>query len=193
MGKIKTIYMFMKRLFVEGFGMYMPFQTAHSLMLLVRKGLNPRFYLSSFIPSLFILLTIPTLAYGFDVIRPIDTKGLTTLNVRLSSKAIHPPQELVVTTHNLPDIAIAKPMVGPPSKSAILENDQRHRMVVLTSEESGNITVYVLDNIDLAPYLQTLRALTANRGCAHDRMTITGGLGCVAISLKEIIEAEILP
>ncbi|GJL63891.1 MAG: hypothetical protein NPIRA04_25450 [Nitrospirales bacterium] len=183
----------MKRLFVEGFGMCMPFQTAHSLTLLSRTGLNPRFYLSSFIASLFILLTVSTLAYGLDVAEPIDTKGLSTLNVRLSSKVIHPPQELVVTTFNLPDIAIAKPMVGPPSKSAILENDQRHRMVVLTSEESGNIKVYVLDNIDLAPYLPSLRTLTANRGCAHDRMTITGGLGCVAISLKEIIEEEILP
>ncbi|GJL66628.1 MAG: hypothetical protein NPIRA05_15990 [Nitrospirales bacterium] len=185
--------MSMKRLSVEGFGMCMPIQTAHSLTSLRRKGLNPRFYLSSFITSLFMLLTIPALVYGFDVTRPIDTKGLSTLNVRLSSKAIHPPQELVVTTLNLPDIAIAKPMVGPPSKSAILENDQRHRLIVLTSEESGNITVYVLDKIDLAPYLQSLRTLTTNRGCAHDRMTITGGLGCVAISLKEIIEAEILP
>ena len=120
-------------------------------------------------------------------------RGLSTLNIRLSSKVIRPPQELVTATLNIPNIEIARPMVGPPSKSAILEDDQRHRMIILTSEENGDLTAYLLDNMDLTPHLSDLRARAINRGCARDRMTITGGLGCVAICLKEIIEAEILP
>jgi len=193
MGKKRQYYVVMKLSGVRRFAISVSVQTAHSLTLLIRKRFNPQFCLSSSSLALFFLIVISPLAHGFDAARPSNANELSTLNVRLSSKAIHPPRELVVTTLNLPDIAIAKPIVGPPSKSAILENDQRHRLVVLTSEESGNITAYVLDNIDLAPHLQSLRALTADRGCAHDRMTITGGLGCVAICLKEIIEAEILP
>ena len=84
-------------------------------------------------------------------------------------------------------------MVGPPSKSAILEDDQRHRMIVLTSENNGDLTAYMLDNIDLTPHLSDLRSLASDRGCGRDRRTITGGLGCVALCLKDIIEAEILP
>ena len=83
--------------------------------------------------------------------------------------------------------------MGPPSKSAILEDDQRHRMIVLTSEDNGDLTAYMLDNIDVTPHLSDLRSLASDRGCGRDRMTITGGLGCVALCLKDIIEAEILP
>ncbi|GJL56903.1 MAG: hypothetical protein NPIRA02_40350 [Nitrospirales bacterium] len=125
--------------------------------------------------------------------QPLDTNEFSTVNIRLSSKPIRPPQDLLITTLKIPNIELARPIVGPPSKSAILESDQRHRIVVLTTENNGDLTVYVLDHIDLTSHLEHLRILAARRGCAHDRMTITGGLGCVAISLKEIIEAELLP
>ncbi len=122
-----------------------------------------------------------------------DPHALSTLNIRLSSKVIRPPQDLVTATLNIPNINIARPIVGPPSKSAILEDDQRHRLVVLTAEDNGGLTAYMLDNIDLEPHLQDFQQQTIERGCARDRMTITGGLGCVALCLKNILESEILP
>ena len=124
---------------------------------------------------------------------PHNPQALSTLNIRLSSKMIRPPQELISSTLNIPNVQIAKPMVGPPAKSAILEDDQRHRMVVLTAEDNGELTAYMLDNINLGPHLQDLQVRAIDRGCARDRMSITGGLGCVALCLKEIIETKILP
>ncbi|WP_447971290.1 hypothetical protein [Nitrospira sp. M1] len=172
----------------------MPSHTKNTITLwFFRKKFNRQTALHYSIITIFMLLNISTPTHGTALAQPSDTNGLSTLHVRLSSKAIRPPQELVISTLKIPNMAIARPIVGPPSKAAILENDQRHRTAVLTSEENGDLTVYVLDHIDLTPHRESLRALVENRGCAHDRMTITGGLGCVAICLKEIIEAEYLP
>ncbi len=138
-------------------------------------------------------LQITTPLFGFEFIRVSDLNQSSTLNVRLSTRTIRPPLDMISTTLTISDIIIAKPIVGPPSKSAILEDDQRHRMVILTSEDNGDLTAYMLDNIDIAPHVQDLRAQVTARGCSHDRMTITGGLGCVALCLKDIIEGKILP
>ncbi|MCA9472492.1 MAG: hypothetical protein MRJ96_16720 [Nitrospirales bacterium] len=115
-----------------------------------------------------------------------------SLNIRLSRKAIHPPKSLLVSTLHIPDIPIAKPIVGPPPQSAILEDDDRHRLMVLTVGDNGDLIAYMLDTIDLTPHLSALRAHIMNRSCATDRMEITGGLGCIALCVKEILETEIL-
>ena len=143
--------------------------------------------------GIFLILRVATATYGSELPQPHNDQGLSTLNIRLISKIIRPPQELVTSTLTIPNVNIARPMVGPPSKSAILEDDQRHRMVVLTAEDNGGLTAYMLDHIDLAPHVQELRQRAIERGCGHDRMSITGGIGCVAICVKDIIEAEILP
>ena len=122
-----------------------------------------------------------------------DSQSIGSLNVRLSSKVIHPPKDLITQTLHLPNLQIARPMVGSPTKSAILEDDQRHRMVILSSDNNKDVIAYVLDNIDLEPYLPELRQQAMVRGCDRDRMEITGGLGCVALSLKDIMETHILP
>ncbi len=143
--------------------------------------------------GVFLILQLSETTYGSELPHPHDDQGLYSLNIRLSSKIIRPPQELVTSILTIPNVDIARPMVGPPSKSAILEDDQRHRMVVLTAEDNGELTAYMLDHIDLAPHVQELRQRAIERGCGQDRMSITGGMGCVAICVKDIIEAEILP
>ncbi|MGB0911009.1 MAG: hypothetical protein ACPGYT_11655, partial [Nitrospirales bacterium] len=109
---------------------------------------------------------------GMELPPSDNPQGLSTLNIRLSSKVIRPPQELISATIKIPNIQIARPMVGPPAKSAILEDDQRHRMVVLTTEGNGKLTAYMLDNINLKPHLQDLQGRAIDRGCAKDRMSI---------------------
>ena len=165
-----------------------------TVMIVRKKPLQqPGLLTYTILVGIFLILRVATATYGSELPQPHNDQGLSTLNIRLSSKIIRPPQELVTSTLTIPNVNIARPMVGPPSKSAILEDDQRHRMVVLTAEDNGGLTAYMLDHIDLAPHVQELRQRAIERGCGHDRMSITGGIGCVAICVKDIIEAEILP
>ena len=116
-----------------------------------------------------------------------------TLNVRLSSRVIHPPKELIHQAIPLNGIQAARPRVGPPPLSAILEDDQRRRVVILSTDETGMITAYVLENLDIEPHVPEVVECTRQRHCAEDRMAMMGGLGCVAICLKDVLDRLILP
>ena len=142
-----------------------------------------------FFYSLMPLMSTPTCRAQSTAIS--EKPGALSLNIRLSRKAIHPPESMLASTVHIPNIHIAKPMVGPPAQSAILEDDRRHRIMVLTAENHQDLTAYMLENIDLIPYLPKLRKRLTDRQCAIDRMEITGGLGCVALCVKEILEMEI--
>ena len=110
-----------------------------------------------------------------------ETSDSFTLNVRLSSRPIRPPDELVKNSVPLTGIIPARPHVGPPPQAAILEDDQRNRIAILSADDNGMITAYLLENIDLQPHMPTLMKCTEQRQCAVDRMPLMGGLGCVAI------------
>lgn len=116
-----------------------------------------------------------------------------SLNVRLSSRPIRPPQELVKEIIPFDGIRAAKPRVGPPPLAAIIEDDQRRRVVVLSTEETGLIVAYVLENLDLKPYLSEVTYCTQEHHCGEDRMAVTGGLGCVAICVKDVLDKIIQP
>lgn len=116
-----------------------------------------------------------------------------SLNVRLSSRPIQPPEELIKEVIPLKDIRAARPRVGPPPQAAIIEDDQRRRVVILSTEETGLITAYVLENLDLKPHLSEVAQCTHKHHCGEDRMAVTGGLGCVAICVKNILENIIQP
>ena len=111
-----------------------------------------------------------------------------SLNVRLSSRTIRPPQELIKEVISLEGVRAARPRVGPPPQAAIIEDDQRRRMVILSIEETGLITAYVLEDLDLKPHLPGVALCTTARHCGEDRMALMGGLGCVAICVKEVLE-----
>ena len=115
-----------------------------------------------------------------------------SLNVRLSSRGIHPPKELIKHIIPLKGIHAARPRVGPPPRAAILEDDERRRVAILSTEDTGMITTYVLEDLDLEPHLPKVAQCTQARHCAEDRMATMGGLGCVAICMKDVIETLLL-
>jgi hypothetical protein len=116
-----------------------------------------------------------------------------SLNVRLSSRPIRPPQEVIKQVIPFDGIRAARPRVGPPPLAAIIEDDQRRRIVILSTEERGLLVAYVLENLDLKPYLSEVTRCTQEHHCEEDRMAITGGLGCVAICVKNVLDKLLQP
>jgi hypothetical protein len=116
-----------------------------------------------------------------------------SLNVRLSSRTIRPPKDLIKEVISLEGIRAARSRVGPPPQAAIIEDDQRRRIVILSTEESGVITAYVLEDLDLKPHLAEVTQCAQEHHCEEDRMAVTGGLGCVAICVKTLLDRIIQP
>jgi len=117
----------------------------------------------------------------------------SSLNIRLSSRTIRPPKELIKAVIPLEGIRAARPRVGPPPQAAIIEDDQRRRIVILSTEETGVITAYVLEDLDLKPHLSEVTHCAQEHHCGEDRMAVTGGLGCVAICVKNVLDRIIQP
>lgn len=120
-------------------------------------------------------------------------KNLYSLNVRLSSRPIHPPKDLIKQVILLGGMKAARPRIGPSPQAAIIEDDQRRRVVILSIEETGVITAYVLDNLDLKPHVPKVADCAQDHHCADDRMSITGGLGCIAICVRDVLAKLIIP
>ncbi len=115
------------------------------------------------------------------------------LNVRLSSRTIHPPKELIKEVIPLKGIRAARPRVGPPPQAAIIEDDQRRRIVILSTEDTGLIVAYLLEDLNLKPHLSEIALCAQEHHCGEDRMAVTGGLGCVAICVKNILDHILQP
>ena len=116
-----------------------------------------------------------------------------SLNIRMSTQTILPPPALVKQQLSIADIPIASPFVGPPPKTAILESDNGHRVAILSIPSEGNLLVHFLQkDIPDIPLLP-LRACTQQRQCATDRRPLTGGLGCVAICVQDLLRFSSQP
>ena len=116
----------------------------------------------------------------------------SSLNIRMSNRAIVPPLDLIVKTIPLDGLSVARPFVEPSPQAAIIENDQRQRVALLSQNPEGIWQLYLLEPIPLDPMLPALFQCADARQCATDRMPMTGGLVCVAICVKELIEAVVL-
>jgi hypothetical protein len=132
-------------------------------------------------------------AHNGDEIPGVGRVNPFSLNVRLSSRTIRPPEELIKEVILLEGIRAARPRVGPLPQAAIIEDDQRRRIVILSTEETGLITAYVLEDIDLKPHLSEVTQCTQEHHCGEDRMAVTGGLGCIAICVKNVLDKIIQP
>lgn len=115
------------------------------------------------------------------------------LNIRLSVKAIHAPSHLVKQERLLTSLAVAPSLVKPDPQSAILENDTGQRVVILSLNADGAIAAQALEDINLDAVLPHLRACAEVRQCALDRTPLTGGLGCLAMCMREALDATDLP
>ena len=114
-----------------------------------------------------------------------DILDLSSLNVRLSQRAIHPPKHLVKAVVELPHVQAARAKIAPSPKSAVLEDDNHNRALILSVLDDGRLHAYVLDDLNFARHVPFVTACAENRGCAFDRRPVTGGLGCVAICIQQ--------
>ena len=117
-----------------------------------------------------------------------DVLDLTSLNIRLSQRAIHPPKHLVKAVVELPHVQAARAKIAPSPKSAVLEDDNHNRALILSVLDDGRLQAHVLDDLDFAQHVPFVTACAKNRGCAFDRRPITGGLGCAAICIQQSLD-----
>ena len=116
--------------------------------------------------------------------------NLTSLNVRMSHQAIHAPKNIVKENLDLPEVRAAQSMIAPSPKSAILEDDNHNRVVILSISEEGQVHAQILEELDFSNKIPLVKACTSRRGCAFDRQPVTGGLACVAICVQHALDPE---
>jgi hypothetical protein len=122
----------------------------------------------------------------------LEPQPFSDLNLRFSNQPLTPPDTLIVQTIPLPGISVARPFVAPVPQAVIFENDHRQRVAVLSTDSTGILTLYLLEHLPLDPKLPALIQCANNRGCEADRTPLTGGLGCLALCIKELLELSAL-
>lgn len=128
-----------------------------------------------------------------DMIRPPHDLDITSLNIRLSTRPLHPPPDMIQRSIRLPPMDIARSMVGQSPQGAILEDDHRRRVAILTRDDDGHLITYLLESKIPDPSIPFLLRCAEARQCASDRRPVTGGLGCIAICLKESFDSRHTP
>ena len=108
----------------------------------------------------------------------------------MSQKIIRAPKNLVRESLDFPKIRAARSMIAPSPKSAILEDDNHNRVVILSISEEGQVHAQILEELDFSNKIPLVKACTNRRGCAFDRQPVTGGLACVAICVQRALDPE---
>lgn len=121
-----------------------------------------------------------------------EPQPFSDLNLRFSNRPLTPPVTLIVQTIPLTGISVARPFVAPIPQAVIFEDDRRQRVAVLSTDSSGTLILYLLEHLSLDPKLPALVQCANNRGCEADRTPLTGGLGCLALCIKELLELSAL-
>lgn len=111
------------------------------------------------------------------------------LNLRLSNRPLTPPDNLIAQAIPLKGLMVAQAFVAPSPQAVIFEDDQRQRIAVLSQDEAEHLTLFLLEPLSLDPALPGLLQCADHRNCQTDRTPMTGGLGCLAFCLKEILES----
>ncbi len=121
-----------------------------------------------------------------------ESESFGDLNLRLSHRPLAPPKDMIVTKIPLHQLSVAKSMVAPSPRAVILEDDQRRRIAVLSEDAVGRLTLFLLEQVPLNPALPGLVQCANSRGCQTDRTPLTGGLSCLALCVKDILESAVL-
>ncbi|HBP88139.1 MAG: hypothetical protein KC592_13825 [Nitrospira sp.] len=122
----------------------------------------------------------------------LELQPFSDLNLRFSNRPLTPPDTLIVQTIPLAGLSVARPFVAPAPQAVIFEDDRRQRVAVLSTDNSGTLTLYLLEHLPLDPKLPALFECAHNRGCEADRTPLTGGLGCLALCIKDLLELSAL-
>ena len=124
---------------------------------------------------------LPGLAQGGDqAFDPLQ------LNIRLSPTALHPPSHLIKHQWTLDGYRLGR--LGPQApQAAIIEDDARRRLLILSVTDEGRVLVYQLGDLpmDVAARLRPALACVRTRQCQNQRMDPAGELGCLALCLLE--------
>jgi hypothetical protein len=137
---------------------------------------------------LVVMVPTTTLANEKDLENTPVSEPFTDLNLRFSNRPLTPPDTLIVQTIQLTGLSVARPFVAPSPQAVIFEDDQRQRLAILSTNDTGHLTLFLLQSLPLDPKLPGLVQCANNRGCQTDRTPLTGGLGCLAFCLKELLE-----
>jgi len=138
---------------------------------------------------LLVMVPAHTLANKEGLDNTLVKEPFTDLNLRLSNRPLTPPDNIIVQTISLAGLSVARPFVAPSPQAVIFENDQRQRVAILSMNDTGRLTLFLLERLPLDPKLLGLVQCANNRGCQTDRTPLTGGLGCLAFCLKNLLEA----
>ena len=121
-----------------------------------------------------------------------EPQPFSDLNLRFSNRPLTPPDSLIVQTIPLTGVSVARPFVAPAPQAVIFEDDHRQRVAVLSADNSETLKLYLLEHLSLDPRLPALVQCANHRGCENDRTPLTGGLGCLALCIKELLEMSAL-
>jgi hypothetical protein len=108
------------------------------------------------------------------------------LNIRMSPTALHPPADMIKQQWKLDGYRLGRPgSQAPPS--AIIEDDARRRLLVLSAAADGAVLVYRVGDlpVDVAQQLPRTLACSRTRQCQNQRNDPAGELGCLALCLLE--------
>ena len=117
-----------------------------------------------------------------------DAIPFTDLNLRFSNRSLTPPEHLTVNTIPLQGISVAPSVIAPSPQAVIVEDDQRQRLAILSLQNQNQLTLFLLEPLPLDPNLPTLVQCANDHNCQTDRTPMTGGLGCLAVCLKDLLE-----
>ncbi|TRZ97973.1 MAG: hypothetical protein D4R81_11550 [Nitrospiraceae bacterium] len=108
------------------------------------------------------------------------------LNIRMSPGALHPPADMIKQQWTLDGYRLGR--LGPQApRAAIIEDDARRRLLILSAAADGTVLVYRLEDLPMDVAQQLPRTLTCSRArqCQHNRSDPAGELGCLALCLLE--------
>lgn len=108
------------------------------------------------------------------------------LNIRMSSAALHPPADVIKQRWTLEGYRLGR--LGPQApRAAIIEDDARQRLLILSATDEGTVLVYRLGElpVNVAQRLPRTLACSRTRQCQNQRNDPAGELGCLALCLLE--------
>ena len=108
------------------------------------------------------------------------------LNIRLSPTVLHPPSQLIKHQWMLDGYRLGR--LGPQApQAAIIEDDARHRLLILSATDEGRVLVYQVGDlpVDVAARLSPSLVCARAHPCQNRRMDPAGELGCLALCLLE--------
>jgi len=108
------------------------------------------------------------------------------LNIRMSPSALHPPVDMIKQQWKLDGYRLGR-LGSQAPRAAIIEDDARRRLLILSAAADGTVLVYRLGDlpVDVAPRLPQTLTCSRARQCQNQRNDPAGELGCLALCLLE--------